>query len=196
MVPRHLGSRRRAPTPAGRFDFNALHTEGARWGLAALKAMAKQEGPENQQIAKAAREELGQPPVIARPPTTAEIAPAITVLPQGRKLPDHLADDVSNGSASIVLHNCSFQKCVAYYLALAPDTGEALLLIGRSNGVVLRQDATGKWSYLGALNGDFFCQKMREALEAGQVSTVPHPYPDILIGGERFSIPTPLSACR
>jgi hypothetical protein len=196
MVASQLASLRSGVTPVGRFDFNALHTEGARWGRAALNAMAKQEGPENQQIAKAAREELGQRPVIARPPTTAETAPAITVLPQGRKLPDHLSDDVSNGSASIVLHNCRVQNCVAYYLALAPDTGEALLLIGRSNGVVLRQDATGKWSFLSWLNGDFFCKKMREALEAGQVSTVPHPYPDILIGGERFSLPTPLSACR
>jgi hypothetical protein len=187
MVASQLASLRSGVTPVAKFDFNALRTEGARWGKAALTDLAKREGPENQLAAKAALAALNQTSP-GSPPTTAQITAAITILPAGRKLPERLDDDIRNGLARAVLNSCAHQNCLAQYVTLGPGAAEALVLIGPFSGVVLEPDASGHWAQAAQLQGSFYCQEAREALAAGKIDLSPHQYPDILIGGQRFVI--------
>jgi hypothetical protein len=201
MVASQLASLHSGEVPTDKFDFAALHIEGARWGHDALNDLAKREGPENQAIAKAALAALSSqahtryPSGIAGatpPPVTNEqLATNITVFPAGRKLPDRLNADIPSGVARALLNSCANQHCVAQYLTFVPHGREALLIIGPFSGSLLEQDATGKWSDTAQLNGNFFCSQTRDAVAAGQITMSEHPYPDILIGTERFTIQAP-----
>lgn len=184
---------------ADKFDFTYLRFEGARYGDRALRALKERtEGPDAALISKRAAAALERKSRWGRADVKMDAtlrAANITVWPSGQGLPDSfLKQDMRNVERSYILPNClnlEEGKCDAYLLDMDGD-GKTEILIGdtRNYGraVLFSQQTDGSWKPAGTMTGGFKCKGVAEELRAGRIHSLPPPFPDFEIAGERFYI--------
>ncbi|MCX7384919.1 MAG: DUF4153 domain-containing protein [Alphaproteobacteria bacterium] len=195
MVTNQLGRLARGEVTPERFDYRALRFDGARWGQAALAALAA--APETASRAKAAlalHTRFGDP----QQPTSAEgRAARIDVTPAGRTLPPALLADNAPWLSTLPPYSCLSQtntpNCQARFIRLAPDQDEVVLFIARPSAFILAPGADGAWHVQSELTGKLHCPALTKALTSGDITMAPHGQPDILVGTTRFSITPPRS---
>lgn len=178
------------------FDFAALKFDGARWGAAALDALARTEtGPEAASIRVAASAALARQTRRATAPATAEeMAKRVVVLPAGRALPPGFFEadlrDASGAGVSCLRDGAA--PCVARFMVLRPGSGEGLLWMDRFVTHFYEVDAAGKWNRTGSLAGMTACPQVRAALERGEFELRPNDWPDLVVGNRRLAWTSPV----
>ncbi len=181
MVASQMAALESGKIPADKFDFSAIRFDGARWGHAALQALAARQDAASASIASDAKAALGLTNRFGAP---APHSREVTMFPPGSTLPPGF------GEAQIPVQ-CEWEKCVGHRLALKPGAPESLLVVGLFVGEVFDTDSHGEWHQSYSLQGNFSCAGFRDALQAGTFAPVPHDVPDIAIGGQTFSL-TPI----
>lgn len=193
MVASQMGELKSGAIPPEKFDFTAVHFDGARWGTVALQALAHQQDPASAAVAAKAKEALAATTrtrfavgIESPMRTEEEIEKSIRVLPAGRTLPPDFFAKTAEHFLQNALSMCVPQKCVARYMALKPGAEESLVLMGPFFGYVLDRNADGTWHETAQVQGSFACKQVGEARDAGALAPQPHALPDLIIGGKVF----------
>lgn len=189
-----------------KFDFVALKFDGARWGNAALAALKQLSGrPDSQTISLRAVQALDMKAGLPDDSlnkitkTAQEKAAVISVYPAGRTLPAEFFE--SDAGITLLNGNGCFNdrgvKCVARYVSLQPGGPESIILnFGYGLTQIVEQDASGKWHSIGTISGPITCDVFKEGLQRDDLHVEPHPHPDIVIRGERFTVLPPAKPCK
>ncbi len=184
---------------ADKFDFEYLRWHGERFGLAALGELQKTtQGPDAAFIREKAKAVLAGKSQYENPPA----------LPQdrARQIVAHTLDghlpasflqqdwDKEPGSLPSCLTYPN-QKCDAWVMDLNGDGKDEVMLL---NGMVLTayQQQGAAWHLIGSWEVIAACDKVRDALNAGQFKMVPPPplpWPDVKVLGQHFRFtPSPV----
>jgi hypothetical protein len=168
-------------TKPAAFDFGYLHSQGGRYGIAALKQLANlKSGPNAPEIRRLASQLLGptRPPA---KPTAAEIAQNISVYPATRKLPPMLLAQTPSpiheltGQSSPCLTAIGI-RCSAFFADIFGDGKEEIVLVSGSddswNGVVYAPKVDGSWEAIAAIAPPR-CAGALDAMRAGRFRPVP-----------------------
>ncbi len=181
MVASQMAALESGRVPADKFDFSAIRFDGARWGHAALQALAARQDAASATIASDAKAALG---LTNRLGALASHPRKITMFPPGSPLPPGFGEEQ-------IPAQCQWQNCGGRLLALKPGAAESFLVVGSSVGEVFDTDAGGEWHRSYVLQGNFTCAGFGVAPPIGALALVPHAVPDIAISGQTFSL-TPI----
>lgn len=197
MVVSQVG-RLRAGTvsPAG-FDFQALRTDGAWWGAAALAQLKLDPEPA---IATAARADW--------PPATApvddgsvlrpdELAGRVTVMPPDRSFPSSLlnADFNAYGGYPPRCFQAGTAVCTIRFVTLVENAPEMVILLDGETAALFEQTAPDQWRQAGTLSGAVSCASAQTGLASGNFTLIPHAARDILVNGMSLSVAAPPRPC-
>ena len=182
--------------PAG-FDFQALRTDGARWGASALAQLKIDPDPT---IAAAAGPE--RPPnavpfddkSVLRPE---ELAGRVTVLPAGRGFPAGLlhADFSAYGGYPPRCFQTGIAVCTIRFVTLVENAPEMLMLLDGETAALFEQTAPDQWRQAATLSGTVSCDTAQAGLASGSFTLVTHPARDILVDGMTLTVTTPPRPC-
>jgi hypothetical protein len=120
----------------------------------------------------------------------------VVVYPDGRQLPAGFTDGPLR-DAQVTCATMKDRNCIARYVVLRPGDPEVLLVFSQSSAYVFEADAAGRWRKSVVANGALLsCEPLRRAVETGTFSFEPHPWPDLMVGGQRFGLaPSTSSVC-
>jgi len=176
------------------FDYGYLRWHGERYGREALETLAFSEGSDAAIRTGADRAlhatNMWDNKSIA-PPTSAELAAAITVYPAGRSLPDTFLQQKWPTDQQWNRPPCLSNKtarCDAFLVDLDGDGREEVVLSDAARAVVFKIDDTGVWRTVGQLSTNLTCASVRDAMHAGQVTTQPSSWKELNIAGRTFRI--------
>lgn len=189
---------------AGKFDFDYLRFEGARYGRQALERLkADAQGPDAALIrekaalalAKAPRHGARMEPVKLG---AAGIAANLKVWPSTARLPDSfLRQDWTVFKFAWALPDCMRQagrSCDAYPLDVDGDARPEVLLIAREadgHSLMLKEDKDGAWVSFGQLPPSVTrCEALLAKLRAGQFQLIAPRARDLEIAGQRVPVMT------
>jgi hypothetical protein len=184
------------------FDYGALRRDGARWGKAALEQLSEtKEFADSARVNASARSALTNPGLARTAPSNYVPAPVINtvkltpelveVVPAGRTLPesffseDHGAFRAKNPACA---QPNSKQKCRAAFVVSNDGHPEAILFSDNWTTQLYEQGADGGWEHTGLVQGRTYCSGVKSAMSAGTFGVAAHPWPDLVIGGERLTI--------
>lgn len=198
-VASQLARLRSGQTPADKFDFTYLRLQGARYGRAALEQLKNNaEGPEAAAIQRGAEQALALPepgrPTPRVAPTTEQLVNNIQVFPPGRVLPQSfLQQNWSADRQPFFLPNCltnAANRCEAYLLDIDGDGTDEVLVVDQipvGNVKVFKQTSDGSWHVAAtAFSLLMRCDKVRQALHAGEIKLVAPPWPDMEVAGVKL----------
>jgi hypothetical protein len=209
-VASQLARLRSGETPAGKFDFAYLRVQGARYGTAALEQLKNHaEGPQASEIQRGAEQALtfpeaawpGRPvPVVA--PTPEKLANNIQVFPQGRVLPESfLHQNWSADPQPFLLPKClasATNRCEAYLLDIDGNGTDEVLVADQSpvgSAKLFKQTSDGSWRLVASTFSLLMrCDKVRQALHAGEIKLVVPPWSDIEVAGVKLHFDALLQA--
>jgi hypothetical protein len=186
MVADQLARLRSGAVSAKEFDFMALKFDGARWGAAALAELAR----------GGSSADAGD--IAARAKTAIDtqnrywVSPAaradhIDVYPEGRTLPPHLLEDVFD-KAGLALPCCcqGAGRCTVRYIHLTPERESILFLGTMGHGYILESPDGQRWQVVANVNRSGPCSATDSGNATYPVQAVPHPWPDLQIGGHHY----------
>ncbi|HUC66997.1 MAG TPA: DUF4153 domain-containing protein [Stellaceae bacterium] len=198
-VASQLARLRSGQTPADKFDFTYLRLQGARYGRAALEQLKnKAEGPQAAAIQRGAEQALALPepgrPVPRVAPTPEQLVNNIQVFPPGRVLPQSfLHQNWSAAPQPYLLPNClvsAANRCEAYLLDIDGDGADEVLVADQfpvGSVKVLKQASDGNWRVAATSFSLFMrCDKVRQALRAGEIKLVAPLWRDIEVAGVKL----------
>ncbi|MEC4592855.1 MULTISPECIES: DUF4153 domain-containing protein [Nitrospirillum] len=209
MVASQMAQLRAGTLSPDKIDLVALRFDGARWGQDAVTSLreatdshwTKEQtealhanatmvlSKENRYLAATASR---------RPQTAADQVRKLKVYPAGRALPAGLVEVLKDNNRLHDSSSCADtddESCDAFVITLQPGQPEAVILQENAYSTVLyQQNETGVWSLAGYLSVPI-CPAVRDALEKGQVTAAPHPWPDLIVGGVRLNIMLPTVNC-
>jgi hypothetical protein len=203
-VASQLARLRSGQTPADKFDFAYLRLQGARYGREALEQLKNNaEGPEAAAIQRGAEQALALPepgrrglPVPRVAPTPEQLVSNIQVFPQGRVLPESFVHQ--NWSADrrpFLLPNCltsAASRCEAYLLDIDGDGTDEVLVADQipvGSVKVFKQTSDGSWRVAATTFSLLMrCDKVRQALRAGEIKLVAPPWPDMEVAGLKLHL--------
>jgi hypothetical protein len=180
------------------FDFNYLRWDGERFGREGLVELQKTaKGPEAAFIREKATAVLAGKSQYEKPAVLPEEREKqITVhSPDGRLPESFLKQDWSKASGSVP--GCLLypdNKCAAWVMDLNGDGKDEILVLDSMMFNGYQQGADGAWQYIGVWNAGTGCDKIREAVLAGQFKMVPPPpapWPDMEVMGTNFRFVPP-----
>jgi Domain of unknown function (DUF4153) len=205
MVTSQMNRLRSHQVSADKFDFLALKFAGARWGTAALEQLRQQtDGPDAATISRRAAEALAAKtpymnPSAPKPPSHEQMLARIDVYPPGHPVPDTLLDDLRTLGNPGPPSGCFLpnypQKCIARFIRLQPDAPEVLIFLNLYSSSLLEQDAGTHWKNAERLDGNIRCDGVRDGFLSDKVTLETHPLPDIVVGGQRFTLLPPVRPC-
>jgi hypothetical protein len=183
---------------AGKFDYEYLKFEGARYGRAALEQLKLASGPDGAQkragaIAALAKDHRSwRAP--AEPEFAVDISANLTVWPQGSRLPEGFplrswsAGDLPRAFPPRCLREPN-ARCDAFLLDLTGDGKPEVVVVGveanESSAVLGEKD--GKWSQVGSLPYALAgCAPLLAKLKAGEARAVAKPLLDLEVDGRRI----------
>jgi hypothetical protein len=204
MVADQVARLRSGAIPADRFDFAALRLDGARWGAAALSALSHDSSLPDPAIRSSATWALAQTnrSMLERSQTLKPVpngsATRVKVHPDGRTLPDGFLEAAfgpRSGRAVPVCLRVASGQCDVRFVTLRPGEPEVLVFLDTMIAFVFAREQTGTWTKIGDLTGPLLCPDLRQAFVAGEVDRDPHPWPDLMIGGQRVVITSVPEVC-
>lgn len=186
---------------ARQFDFGYLRWRSGRFGLDALHKLERWTGPDADYIRAKAAAELKPQERAYNVVVAQDVASNFSVYPLGRKLPsDFLRQDWQHSSDVSALPSCMTTTgvgCTAFFLDLAGDGHEEIVVIGVNNAnvvtgsnAVFARGARGEWRFAGTPDGRWQCPSVLAALRRGDVHFVaPAPaWRDIEVQGTRLTV--------
>jgi hypothetical protein len=186
------------------FDFAYLHSEGGRFGDAALKTLAKSA---NADVRKEAQYQIDiLKPSAPMPPKNYDMASNVTVYPKGAALPPgFFKQNWANMQSTIGAPTCLItagNKCDAILVDLDQD-GVPEVIVADDNdavwwGTVIKKQPDGSWGLVGFIPSPH-CTGDLAALKAGKYQIVAPPGHVVQIGGHVLPIKTndpPQPDCR
>ena len=184
-----------AAVSAEEFDFAYLRFAGARYGMAALERLKLSEnGPNAVTIRRRAQQALAMTsressPLV--PPTPADLAANIRVLPRGHSLPASFLQQDWSKFKSWDLPRCladSSAECDAFLVDLNRNGRDEIIMDDHRQMIVMSTDDEGKWIRIGHLTGPNRCREIRQALRAGKFETAAPRWDDLKVGEVRFAL--------
>jgi hypothetical protein len=190
------------------FDFVSLKFDGARWGRDALLALSNGSGNDTARrsagfakAALAAKFQYGEDLPNGKPKASgAEILGRFVVLPAGHAVPAAFADPAfwrgfGYGTACTTSVKPETQpakeqrppRCVIRFLTLRPGEPEAAIVEITWSAYVIEPDAGGKWREVATIRRTG-CHSDEPLELHGDIATVAHDWPDLMLGNERVSI--------
>ena len=200
MVASQMARLESGAVAADKFDFAALRFDGARWGAAALAQLSAGTNSDlanraRTMLAVKSRYEATDPS--RQPVSAAQLADRVTIYPAGQTLPDgfYAALAAINDPRwwAPCLHG-GVRKCDVRVLQL-PGSAAAAVLFAGAAPTLFEQDADGRWQRTGELSGQLNCTASHDALQTAPQTLAPHPWPDVLLGNQRFSIVQSAALC-
>ncbi|WP_066639261.1 DUF4153 domain-containing protein [Bordetella sp. H567] len=182
---------------ADKFDYASLKYDGARWGMAALQKLERQQdGSDAATVREKAQRVLAsqsREPFVEKPSVTPDTLRAqLNPANPGRPLPAGFYDPAFwQGQTRVPQCLQAGQgPCTGSYIALSPDAPEAILLVDDVEGAIFQQDDRGHWEWTAVVNGLGFCRDhgLRQAMRDETIVTAPHPWQDIVVEGMRFVV--------
>jgi hypothetical protein len=175
---------------AANFDFYYLHTEGGRFGDAALKMLAQSANP---QIRERAQYQLNVQKPSAPAPKNYNMAWNVTVYPKGAALPPgFLKQDWTKVSGDFSTPACltvAQDKCDAVLADFDNDGTDEVIIVSGNDvswwGTVIKKSAAGIWTPVAYMPAPH-CTGDLAALESGNYKLIvppPPPWRTISIGG-------------
>ena len=171
----------------GDFDFAALKFDGARWGGAALGALAKSSDQAVRDGATHAQAMQYRGDTNLPPPDRAS---QVVVYPAGAQIPPAFLDPDGPLWASNRPNcfNAGYPKCVARVVSLGSPPMRAILVDDFSQLFVFEPDSTGAWRLVKTSPSMGECANMPDAVATGDVKLAPHPAPDFVVGGHHVVV--------
>lgn len=176
------------------FDFSYLHTDGGRFGDAALAQLAKSA---NADIRKGAQYQLEVQKPSAPPPKNYDMALNVTVYPKGASLPAGFLKQnwasVRSGLGSPVCFTTPGYKCDAILVDVDQSGTPAVIAVtGRKDdrtwwGTVIKKQTDGMWMPVGFIPSPH-CAGDLEALRNGKFQITTPPGHVVQIGGHVLPI--------
>ncbi|MGB8841807.1 MAG: DUF4153 domain-containing protein [Aliidongia sp.] len=205
MVASQVARLESGRVPVDKFDFAALKSDGARWGIAALNELSKvTDGPDASAIATRATQAMlavdGEPATANLPALTVEkLAERIETQPPDRSLPADFLDDAFANAPDSNIPDCLRRqgpKCMVQFITLPAKGDEAILMIDGPRAFLFEADSQKQWRKVAWLNGDLYCPAVLAALKRGEFQIQPHDLPDLLVDGQQLQfIPPPTGGC-
>ena len=177
---------------AAKFDFDALRFDGARYGRAALAALAAgASGPDAALVRNRVALTLARKGKWDRSTPPLDLATNLTVWPSGARLaPGFLTYAWQQQNYRYMLPACLTQAgkaCDAYLIDFHGNGNKDVLLVASTPGdraVILSSDAAGKWRLVGSINpGLAGCPSLQQQLRAGRYALVAPALPDLQVAG-------------
>lgn len=205
MVANQMARLKSAAVTASEFDFAALKFDGARWGAAALAELATgTTGADAVAIAAGAKAALAATSRVVADRTGVAVpieaaASRVTVYPVGRTLPGAFYQAAYAAFAEQSRPSCFERRadnCVARLIALTPGGAEAVLLVYGRAGSLFEQDGAGQWRHTAETAPDDSCGSLPEGIYRGDIGVAPHPWPDLMVGGDRLSLRPLRAGCN
>jgi hypothetical protein len=193
MVADQTARLRSGTTPIETFDFAALKFDGAKWGLAALQELATTQDIAN---ASAVNEKAGKALAqsspyfaVAQAISSAELPALILVGPPGHDVPAELSDAIIKASDPVTRTFCLRTKssCVLRFLTLGGDHTESALFVALGSGRLFVQDGSGGWTPAAKLMIHMNCRRTMQAFAEDDIAVEQHPWPDLVVAGQRLS---------
>lgn len=196
MVADQLARLRSGAAAPETFDYAALKFDGARWGKAALLALAEDAGAPESSRSKA-KDALQQswrysPPLEIS--TSEAFLRSVKVFPQGREVPEGLFEAIMATQDRMTL-GCPAtqgQRCTVIFVAMRPDGPESVIFYDRVRARLFEPQAGSGWRQVGVVEGAMHCPSVREALGRGEYRLEPHEFPNLRVGSRVLSV-TPVS---
>lgn len=195
MVASQMARLKSGAVDATSFDFKALLRDGARWGKVALEELSQSKDiTDAEKVNESARGALAgraMPGQIRGYPWAKLTPEMVEVSPLGRTLPESFFSP-DQGAFRKANPGCaqpqSKKKCRATFVSPNDGRPEAVLFYDTWSARLYEQNADGRWEGTGTLQGRTHCKSVREAMETSAFTLDPHPWPDLLVGGERLTI--------
>lgn len=192
MVADQLARLRSGAVAPDAFDYAALKFDGARWGKAALEAMAEDDGaPEaSRSKAKAALQQPSRYVSASEISTPEAFLRNVKVFPKGREVPEGLFDAIMATQDRMML-GCPAtpeRQCTVIFVALQPDGPESIIFFDRIQARLFEPKAGAGWRLAGVVQGAMHCPAAREALGRGEYRLEPHDFPNLRVGSRLLSI--------
>ncbi|TWB17315.1 uncharacterized protein DUF4153 [Nitrospirillum amazonense] len=203
MVADQMARLRAGVVAPDKIDIVTLRFDGARWGQDATIALNQMTAPQwtaeqtalLHKAAQASLEKANRYQVWHQFPTTEptedELRKRLAVYPPGHPIPSAFLKTYSEEGAMWPRAGCGHptERCAAYFLTLMPGTPEAIFLLDGMSAAVYEVDTAGTWHKTGYVLGDLTnCNALEQSFKQGAVTTVPHPWPDLMVGGIRLEI--------
>lgn len=205
MVADQLARLKSGKVDAAAFDYSTLLRDGARWGRTALEELSQTKDiADAENVNERALRALKGPAAVgrhARDLTGFKLTPEmVEVSPAGRTLPDSFfsadAGAFSKAAPACARDNAN-RRCRAIFVASSDGQREAVLFFDGWSARIVEPNAEGRWEVTGSAQGRAFCKSAQAAIAAGEVALEPHPWPDVIVGGERLTIvPTRKDKCQ
>jgi hypothetical protein len=186
---------------AAKFDFEYLRWDGGRFGIAALKALARfsaaRDAAQIHVKALAALQERTRYPGW-NTPASVDVLANLDVYPGGRKLPgSFVGQKWSFGEDTVPCLVSASVRCDAYILDLAGDGQTEIALVGRASGggayfanALYARQSDGRWHKVGIPDPVWACSSTAAALRSGALSFLPAQprWRDVMVNGRRLGI--------
>lgn len=179
-------------------DVAYLYHDGARFGRAALDALARSASATDAAWLKVELARLRQPDPDDPANKIVRLVDNLRVWPAGAVLPAGFAQfDWKTVKEQFALPLCLRRQgalCDVYPIDLGGDARLEVVLIGavHQGSAVLRQDDDGRWQFAGNLPHTLAdCAPLIDALRRGEVRALPPTVADLEIGGQRLAVQAP-----